>query len=74
MKLPEHIYHLAEASNWISIQRDGLISAGRLQSADGLAGADRNRLDDNRIFGWATNQSSGRLSAALDSHLMRKER
>jgi hypothetical protein len=45
VKLPEYIYHLAEASNWLSIQRDGLLSASRLLSAAGLAGAGRDRLE-----------------------------
>jgi hypothetical protein len=29
-KLPNHIYHLAEAANWLSIQRYGLLSASKL--------------------------------------------
>ena len=45
MKLPDRIYHLAEASNWPLIQRDGLLSASRLLRASGLAGADRARLE-----------------------------
>ena len=45
MKLPDRIYHLAEASNWPSIQRDGLLSASRLLHASGLTGANRTRLE-----------------------------
>jgi len=45
VKLPDRIYHLAEASNWPSIQREGLLSASRLLSAAGLAGAGRDRLE-----------------------------
>ena len=41
VKLPDRIYHLAEASNWPLIQRDGLLSASRLLSAAGLAGLER---------------------------------
>ena len=44
MKLPDRIYHLAEAANWPSIQRHGLLSADRLMEVAGLTGADRNRL------------------------------
>jgi len=45
VKLPDRIYHLAEASNWPLIQRDGLLSASRLLRASGLAGAHRARLE-----------------------------
>lgn len=45
MKLPDHIYHLAEAANWLSIQRHGLLSASRLISAAGLIGGNRDRLE-----------------------------
>lgn len=45
MKLPERIYHLAEASNWPSIQRNGLLSASRLLTAAGLTGGSRDRLE-----------------------------
>ncbi|MBX3332047.1 MAG: hypothetical protein KF722_16700 [Nitrospira sp.] len=44
MKLPDRIYHLAEAANWPSIQRHGLLSAGRLMEVAGLTSADRDRL------------------------------
>ena len=44
MNLPDRIYHLAEASNWPLIQRDGLLCASRLLDAAGLVGASRNRL------------------------------
>lgn len=45
MKLPDHIYHLAEAANWPSIQRHGLLSASRLIRAAGVIGGDRDRLE-----------------------------
>lgn len=45
MKLPDRMYHLAEASNWPLIQRDGLLSASGLLRASGLAGANRARLE-----------------------------
>lgn len=44
MKLPDRIYHLAEAANWPSIQRHGLLSANRLMEMTRLTRADRNRL------------------------------
>lgn len=44
MKLPDRIYHLAEAANWPSIQRHGLLSACRLMEVAGLTRADRDRL------------------------------
>ena len=44
MKLPDRIYHLAEASNWPSIQRHGLLSASRLMEVAGLTKTDRDRL------------------------------
>jgi hypothetical protein len=43
-RLPDRIYHLAEASNWPSIQRHGLLSASRLMEVAGLTRADRDRL------------------------------
>lgn len=45
MQLPDRIYHLAEAANWPSIQRHGLLSASRLIKAAELTKADRNRLE-----------------------------
>lgn len=46
MRLPLHIYHLAEASNWPSIQRDGLHSASTLFTKSGLtAGPERDCLE-----------------------------
>jgi hypothetical protein len=45
MKLPDRAYHLAEESNWPSIQRHGLLSATRLLRAAGLTGAERRRLE-----------------------------
>jgi hypothetical protein len=50
MKLPNTVYHLAEESNWPSIQRDGLLSASKLLDAAGLARADRARLSGHS--GW----------------------
>jgi hypothetical protein len=44
MKLPDRVYHLAEASNWPSIQRHGLLSASRLMEVAELTRADRDRL------------------------------
>ena len=32
MQLPRIVYHLAEAANWPSIQRDGLLPAAHLCS------------------------------------------
>ncbi len=48
MKLPDRIYHLAEASNWPSIQRHGLLSASRLMEVAGLTRADRDRLGETQ--------------------------
>lgn len=44
VRLPDRIYHLAEASNWPLIQRDGLFCARRLVGEAGLTGASRDRL------------------------------
>jgi hypothetical protein len=44
-KLPERVYHLAEASNWPSIRRHGLFSASALFDRAQLAGAGRERLE-----------------------------
>ena len=44
MKLPDRIYHLVEAANWPSIQRQGLLSADRLMDVAGLSRSDRDRL------------------------------
>lgn len=45
MILPDRIYHLAEAANWPSIRRDGLLCASRLLDRAGLPGAARERLE-----------------------------
>jgi len=45
VNLPKRIYHLAEAANWPSIQRDGLLSASRLLKAAELPRIDRERLE-----------------------------
>lgn len=44
MSLPARIYHLAESSNWPSIQRDGLLCAHELIRRAVPGGADRARL------------------------------
>jgi hypothetical protein len=40
-----HVYHLADAANWASIQRRGLLSASRLLDLAGLTGAARARIE-----------------------------
>jgi hypothetical protein len=45
MKLPDHVYHLAEAANWTSIQRHGLLSASKLLDEAGLVPIDHNQLE-----------------------------
>jgi hypothetical protein len=45
IELPALVYHLAEASNWRSIQRHGLLSASTLFDLAGVPGADRNKLE-----------------------------
>lgn len=45
MELPNRVYHLAEASNWLSIQRHGLLSANNLFDLAGLRGGDRKQLE-----------------------------
>ena len=42
--LPRHIYHLAEAANWPSIQMLGLLPAKTLIDRSGIAGRERARL------------------------------
>src|SRR5262245_50346619 len=44
LSLPARAYHLAEATNWPFIQRDGLLSTSRLLSAAGLGDAERDCL------------------------------
>jgi hypothetical protein len=44
-RLPAVVYHLAEAANFDSIRRDGLLSASALVRAAGLAGDDLDRLE-----------------------------
>ncbi len=41
MQLPTHIYHLAEAANWPSIQRHGLLSVSALLKLAGLPKGER---------------------------------
>src|SRR6266496_1437834 len=45
MRMPRHLFHLAELSNWPSIQRDGLLSASRLIHAADLRAAERDCLE-----------------------------
>lgn len=43
-RLPRHIYHLAEAANWPSIQKHGLLPAQALIDRSGIKGRERARL------------------------------
>ncbi len=43
--LPARIYHLAEAENWPSIRRHGLLSTTGLLDRAGLRGKQRNRIE-----------------------------
>ena len=45
MELPDRVYHLAEASNWLSIQRYGLLSASKLLDLAGVLATDRKQLE-----------------------------
>jgi hypothetical protein len=45
MKLPRRIYHLAEAANWPSIRRNGLLSTTALLDSAGIHGEERNRIE-----------------------------
>jgi hypothetical protein len=45
VNLPRHVYHLAEAANWPSIEKHGLLPATELIARAGLSGADRERLE-----------------------------
>jgi hypothetical protein len=45
MKLPAHIFHLAEAANWPSIQRHGLLSTSGLLDLAGIWGTERDRFE-----------------------------
>lgn len=45
MELPDRVYHLAEASNWLSIQRHGLLSASNLFDLAGVFGTVRKQLE-----------------------------
>ncbi|QJW93935.1 DUF7002 family protein [Frigoriglobus tundricola] len=44
-KLPRHVYHMAEATNWASIQATGLLPASRLIEIAGVTGEERRRLE-----------------------------
>jgi hypothetical protein len=46
--LPARIYHLAEAANWPSIRRNGLLSTKRLLDRAGLRGKVRERIERRR--------------------------
>ena len=43
--LPRHVYHLAEATNWPSIQRVGLLPASQLIEMACVTGDERRRLE-----------------------------
>jgi hypothetical protein len=45
MKLPPHIYHLAEAANWPSIRRGGLLSTNALLDLAGVRGDERDGIE-----------------------------
>ena len=45
MKLPARIYHLAEAANWPSIRRVGLLSTKALLHTVSMCGDERNRIE-----------------------------
>lgn len=50
--LPDQVYHLAEATNWPAIRREGLLSATKLIARAGLRGARREALErQQRIEG-----------------------
>ena len=44
-RLPDRVYHLAEAANWASIQLSGLLSAGELLASTGIDARERARLN-----------------------------
>ena len=48
MPLPTHIYHLAEAANWQSIQRHGLLSTSALLDITALPKYERDRYEQQR--------------------------
>jgi hypothetical protein len=45
MQLPRRVFHLAEFSNWSSIERHGLMSAGELMDTAEVSGARREQLE-----------------------------
>lgn len=47
-RLPERVYHLAEASNWAAIQREGLHCASTLLDRAGIVGKDRRRWEQEQ--------------------------
>ena len=48
------VYHLADAANWASIQRLGLLSASRLMELAGLTEAQRERIECTQRRGSVT--------------------
>jgi len=46
VRLPRQLYHLAEADNWPSIERHGLLSTRALLERAGLHGAERARFEN----------------------------
>src|SRR5438132_3550614 len=48
MQLPRRVFHLAEFSNWSSIERHGLMSASELMDAAEVTGARREQLEHSQ--------------------------
>lgn len=48
--LPRSIYHLADAVNWPSIQRYGLLSTSALLDLAGVQGSERERIERQQRF------------------------
>jgi hypothetical protein len=48
MALPDHVYHLAEASNWPFIRTEGLLSASKLMERAGLSAEQRTQLENTQ--------------------------
>ena len=53
LQLPVHIYHLAEAVNWPSIQLHGLLSTSALLDLAGLPEKERDRYEQQHRHGHA---------------------
>lgn len=45
MRLPSHLYHLADLANWPSIQRHGLLSTSALLDLAEISGEERERIE-----------------------------